>query len=222
MPGPEDPYVILGVEADASAEEIRLAFRRLALRHHPDRSPGSQERMVAINNAYALLRDPERRRQYDARRHQPVPEPAVPPATPDLYVDADDEEAWLWAEDLDQHAEDWRQMYEEERQAWERLLAARSADAPDRPVLEASLRRTRRAQLALENALRAREGAPPLTEADLEARRAAARQQAVRDPARAGCLAVLPLAVTAALAAVSWRPGAAILAPSGPPASKAG
>lgn len=199
MPGADDPYTTLGVEPDASTEQIRIAFRRLALQHHPDRSPGSQERMVAINRAYALLRDPDRRRAFDARRGQPAPKPGATPASPDLYVDADDEETWLWGDDVDTHAEDWRQMYEEERLAWERLLSARTPDAPDRPVLEASLLRTRRAQLALENAIRAREGAPPVGEAELDAQREAARRQAVRDPARSGCLAVVPLALTAAI-----------------------
>ena len=61
-------YNILGVGRDASDEEIKRAFRRLALKYHPDRCPGdpeSEERFKEINEAYAVLGDRDKRREYD-------------------------------------------------------------------------------------------------------------------------------------------------------------
>lgn len=62
-----DCYSILGVPAAATADEIRAAYRRLARQYHPDLNAGPQAeaRMKEINEAYATLSDPERRRYYD-------------------------------------------------------------------------------------------------------------------------------------------------------------
>ena len=63
-----DYYSILGVGRNASDEEIKKAFRRLALRYHPDRCPGepeSEEKFKEINEAYAVLADPNKRGEYD-------------------------------------------------------------------------------------------------------------------------------------------------------------
>jgi curved DNA-binding protein CbpA len=57
-------YDTLGVPADASADEIKQSFRRKASATHPDKG-GSDEEMQAINQAYAVLSDPARRRNYD-------------------------------------------------------------------------------------------------------------------------------------------------------------
>jgi len=72
MPFRPDPtkeyYAILGLKADASAEEIRKAYRRLALHYHPDRNrgnPGAEDRFKAISEAYGVLIDPDKRRAYD-------------------------------------------------------------------------------------------------------------------------------------------------------------
>ncbi|HFC47149.1 MAG TPA: J domain-containing protein, partial [Dissulfuribacter thermophilus] len=64
----KDYYKILGVSKDATQEEIKKAFRKLALKYHPDRHKGdkeAEERFKEINEAYAVLSDPEKRRQYD-------------------------------------------------------------------------------------------------------------------------------------------------------------
>mgnify|MGYP000017642611 CR=1 FL=1 len=64
----KDYYAILGVSREATQEEIKKAYRRLALQYHPDRNPGdkeAEERFKEINEAYAVLSDPEKRAQYD-------------------------------------------------------------------------------------------------------------------------------------------------------------
>ncbi|MCX8125697.1 MAG: DnaJ domain-containing protein [Dehalococcoidia bacterium] len=68
----KDYYRILGVSENASHDEIKRAFRRLAFEHHPDRNPGHEaeaaERFKEINEAYGVLGDPVKRREYDAWR----------------------------------------------------------------------------------------------------------------------------------------------------------
>lgn len=59
-------YETLDVAQDASAAEIKAAWRRAAREHHPDREGGSDERMRAINAAYDVLNDPAKRKRYDA------------------------------------------------------------------------------------------------------------------------------------------------------------
>lgn len=67
-----DYYRILGISEDAGPDEIKKAFRRLAFEHHPDRNPGHEaeaaERFKEINEAYGVLSDPVKRREYDAWR----------------------------------------------------------------------------------------------------------------------------------------------------------
>lgn len=63
-----DPYEVLGVAKDATQEEIRKAWQRKAKEAHPDRAGGDDATMALINTAYALLRDPEARRQWDENR----------------------------------------------------------------------------------------------------------------------------------------------------------
>jgi len=64
-------YVILGVDPGVSLEQLRMAYRELAMRVHPDHNPGfvseAAERFAAIHAAYELLSDPGRRAAYDRR-----------------------------------------------------------------------------------------------------------------------------------------------------------
>jgi curved DNA-binding protein len=68
MPG-KDYYKILGVPRNASEDDIKKAYRKLAMQWHPDRNPGkekeSNEKFKEINEAYGVLGNPEKRKQYD-------------------------------------------------------------------------------------------------------------------------------------------------------------
>jgi molecular chaperone DnaJ len=67
-----DYYEVLGIERGASDEELKKAYRRLALKYHPDRNPGDHEaeaRFKEATEAYEVLRDPNRRAQYDRFGH---------------------------------------------------------------------------------------------------------------------------------------------------------
>jgi curved DNA-binding protein len=64
----KDYYQILGVARTASAEEIRSAYRKLALKYHPDRNPGNkqaEDKFKEMNEAYQVLSDPQKRARYD-------------------------------------------------------------------------------------------------------------------------------------------------------------
>ena len=63
-----DYYEVLGVKKDSSAQDIKKAYRKLAMKYHPDRNKGdkeSEEKFKKISEAYAVLSDPEKRKQYD-------------------------------------------------------------------------------------------------------------------------------------------------------------
>lgn len=64
-----DYYEVLGIEKSADAKKIRDAFRKLALKYHPDRnkSPDAEEKFKEIAEAYAVLSDPKKRQEYDNR-----------------------------------------------------------------------------------------------------------------------------------------------------------
>src|SRR5947209_4704824 len=71
MMAPPDYYEVLQVSPNAGADVIRAAYRRLALRWHPEKNPGNPvaaERMGLLNEAYAVLSDPPKRKEYDSRR----------------------------------------------------------------------------------------------------------------------------------------------------------
>ena len=73
-------YDLLGITQDADAAAIRSAFRKLALKFHPDRNkdPQAADVLKAITKIYETLMDPAKRAQYDASL-MPAPEPTIEP-----------------------------------------------------------------------------------------------------------------------------------------------
>ncbi|MCH7913228.1 MAG: molecular chaperone DnaJ [Deltaproteobacteria bacterium] len=72
MNGKSDYYELLGVGRSAGEEELKKAYRKLALKHHPDRNPGdkqAEEKFKQVSEAYQILSDPGKRAQYDRFGH---------------------------------------------------------------------------------------------------------------------------------------------------------
>ena len=63
----KDYYSILGVSEDASADEIKKAFRKHAVKHHPDRG-GDEKKFKEANEAYDTLKNPNKKQEYDTMR----------------------------------------------------------------------------------------------------------------------------------------------------------
>ena len=64
----EDYYQILGIDKKASADDIKKAYRKLAVKWHPDKNPNNkaaEDKFKKISEAYAVLSDPEKRKNYD-------------------------------------------------------------------------------------------------------------------------------------------------------------
>src|ERR671931_820025 len=67
-----DYYEVLGVSRSASDADLKAAFRKLAMKHHPDRNPGDKDcehRFKELNEAYDVLKDPDKRAAYDRFGH---------------------------------------------------------------------------------------------------------------------------------------------------------
>jgi curved DNA-binding protein CbpA len=81
VPDSFDPYKVLQVDPEAEDEVIQAAYRRLAQKYHPDRSPGQDavDRMVAINRAWEAIGEPAARASFDRARRTKVATPAPNP-----------------------------------------------------------------------------------------------------------------------------------------------
>jgi DnaJ-class molecular chaperone len=66
----KDYYKILGVNENAGPEDTKKAYRNLAFRYHPDRSAGNEELMKEINEAYAVLSNPSKKKEYDTLKQR--------------------------------------------------------------------------------------------------------------------------------------------------------
>ena len=83
MSGKRDYYEVLGVARDAELQEIKSAYRKLAVRFHPDRNPGdaaAEEAFKEAAEAYAVLSDAEKRARYDRFGHRATGSPGFPSA----------------------------------------------------------------------------------------------------------------------------------------------
>ncbi|MCX6357773.1 MAG: DnaJ domain-containing protein, partial [Candidatus Aureabacteria bacterium] len=72
MTAKHDYYHTLGISRNASVEEIKKAYRKLAFRHHPDKNPGdatAEEQFKEVSVAYEVLSDPQKRQIYDHYGH---------------------------------------------------------------------------------------------------------------------------------------------------------
>ena len=70
----KDYYQILGIEKDSSEEDIKLAYRKLAKKYHPDlnkKDPKAKEKFIKLKEAYEILKDPIKRKIYDQAGYNP-------------------------------------------------------------------------------------------------------------------------------------------------------
>ena len=68
----QDFYTTLGVARDASADDLKKAYRKLAMQHHPDRNPNNkaaESKFKELNEAYDVLKDDQKRAAYDRYGH---------------------------------------------------------------------------------------------------------------------------------------------------------
>jgi molecular chaperone DnaJ len=90
---PRDYYEVLGVPRNASEQEIKSAYRKLALKNHPDRNPGdkhAEERFKEAAEAYGVLGDADKRRRYDTYGHAGVAGAAGAGFDPTIFADFSD------------------------------------------------------------------------------------------------------------------------------------
>jgi len=88
-----DYYEVLGIARDASEQDIKSAYRKLALKHHPDRNQGdaaAEEKFKEAAEAYAVLADDDKRARYDRFGHAGVQGAGGPGVNPDIFTDFSD------------------------------------------------------------------------------------------------------------------------------------
>jgi molecular chaperone DnaJ len=88
-----DYYEILGVGRDAGEQELKSAYRRMALKYHPDRNPGSheaEEKFKEAAEAYAVLSDPQKKTVYDRYGEAGLNGAVAPGFDPNIFADFSD------------------------------------------------------------------------------------------------------------------------------------
>ena len=113
-----DYYADLGVSKDASADEIKKAYRKLAFKYHPDQNPGdkvAEEKFKKITAAYDVLGDEAKRRQYDNGGFNPF-EQAYSNQTNQTYQNAYGQDFWSWFTNSYNNARQWENQ---ETESWE-------------------------------------------------------------------------------------------------------
>ncbi|MGC8633520.1 MAG: J domain-containing protein [Candidatus Limnocylindrales bacterium] len=85
MFGTSDHYAVLQVDPRADGDVIQAAYRTLARKYHPDVPGGSHERMLAINDAWTVLRNPDTRAEYDRTRGRGAEAPPAPARPPEAW-----------------------------------------------------------------------------------------------------------------------------------------
>ena len=116
--GVDDPYQILGVARDASADDIRRAYRKLAKLHHPDLNPGdkaAEERFKAISVANELLSDADKRGKFDRGEIDAAGQERAPRQSYREYADADTGRRYAGGGHTEDFSDIFGAMFEEER-----------------------------------------------------------------------------------------------------------
>ena len=83
-----DYYSILGIDKSTNADNIKKSYRKMSLKHHPDRPNGDAELFKKINEAYDVLGDPQKKRNYDMTGNSegnPFMRGGMPPGMNDLF-----------------------------------------------------------------------------------------------------------------------------------------
>jgi curved DNA-binding protein len=114
----KDYYKVLGLTPDASQDDIRAAFRKLARLYHPDLAPGSEDKFKEVQEAYEVLGQPSRRRKYDYLGRFDRYSGFDGPQEEDFDDDDDDEPNEEWSELTRERFSDFfREFFKDEKSA---------------------------------------------------------------------------------------------------------
>ena len=121
-----DYYADLGVSKNATADEIKKAYRKLAFKYHPDQNPGdkvAEEKFKKITAAYDVLGDEAKRRQYDNGGFNPFEEAYSSGQTNQTYQNAYGQDFWSWFTNSYNNARQWENQEGEtpyeEKENWQ-------------------------------------------------------------------------------------------------------